>query len=116
MQGADNKVLEAIRNQTLDADCLTPAEQALLQFVRVVTEAAYKVAPETVQPLRENGWTDPQIAEAVYITALFAFFNRVADAFGLEDPRSFWKEIYENKESTGSETRGEDTPSSDDDR
>ena len=26
---------------------------------------------------------DAQIAEAVYITALFAFFNRVADAFGL---------------------------------
>jgi hypothetical protein len=32
------------------------------------------------------GWTDQQIAEAVYITALFAFFNRVADAFGLEAP------------------------------
>ena len=27
-----------------------------------------------------------EIAEAVYITALFAFFNRVADAFGLEEP------------------------------
>ena len=25
-------------------------------------------------------------ALAVYVTALFAFFNRVADAFGLEDP------------------------------
>ena len=25
-------------------------------------------------------------SEGVYITALFAFFNRVADAFGLEDP------------------------------
>ncbi len=34
-----------------------------------------------------HGWTDPQIAEGIYITALFAFFNRVADAFGLEDPR-----------------------------
>ena len=39
-----------------------------------------------MQRLRDAGWTDPQIAEAVYITALFAFFNRVADAFGLEDP------------------------------
>jgi alkylhydroperoxidase family enzyme len=36
-----------------------------------------------VQLLRDHGWTDPQIAEAVYITALFAFFNRVADAFGI---------------------------------
>jgi alkylhydroperoxidase family enzyme len=32
---------------------------------------------------RDHGWTEPQIAEAVYITAMFAFFNRVADAFGI---------------------------------
>jgi alkylhydroperoxidase family enzyme len=36
-----------------------------------------------VQALRDHGWTEPQIAEAVYITAMFAFFNRVADAFGI---------------------------------
>ena len=44
---------------------------------------------EDVQGLRDVGWTDPQIAEAVYITAMFAFFNRVADAFGLDDPNYF---------------------------
>jgi alkylhydroperoxidase family enzyme len=33
--------------------------------------------------LRGAGWKEEQIAEAVYITALFAFFNRVADAFGI---------------------------------
>jgi len=36
-----------------------------------------------VQELRDTGWSENQIAEAVYITALFAFFNRVADAFGV---------------------------------
>ena len=36
-----------------------------------------------MQTLRNHGWTEPQIAEAVYITAMFAFFNRVADAFGV---------------------------------
>jgi alkylhydroperoxidase family enzyme len=36
-----------------------------------------------VQKLRDAGWTENQISEAVYITALFAFFNRVADAFGI---------------------------------
>jgi alkylhydroperoxidase family enzyme len=51
--------------------------------VKRVTEAAYKTAPEDVQQLRDVGWTEPQIAEAVYITAIFAFFNRVADAFGI---------------------------------
>jgi alkylhydroperoxidase family enzyme len=33
--------------------------------------------------LRLAGWTEDQIAEAVYVIAIFAFFNRVADAFGI---------------------------------
>lgn len=49
-----------------------------------VTVAAYRTTPEDVENLRQHGWTEPQIAEAVYITAMFAFFNRVADAFGIE--------------------------------
>jgi alkylhydroperoxidase family enzyme len=36
-----------------------------------------------VQKLRDAGWTESQISEAVYVVALFAFFNRVADAFGV---------------------------------
>jgi alkylhydroperoxidase family enzyme len=54
-----------------------------LDYVTKVTEAAYRTTPEDVEGLRLLGWTDPQIAEAVYITAMFAFFNRVADAFGI---------------------------------
>lgn len=51
--------------------------------MKKVTESAPRTTPEDVQRLRDAGWTEPQIAEAVYITALFAFFNRVADAFGI---------------------------------
>lgn len=64
-------------------------EHALLRFVETVTKHAYKTTDEDVQGLRDLGWTDPQIAEAVYVTAMFAFFNRVADAFGLDDPNYF---------------------------
>ncbi|MFC5861404.1 carboxymuconolactone decarboxylase family protein [Acidicapsa dinghuensis] len=67
----------------LDEADLTGAERALLDYVAKVTEAAYRTTPEDVQNLRDHGWTEPQIAEAVYITAMFAFFNRVADAFGI---------------------------------
>jgi alkylhydroperoxidase family enzyme len=62
---------------------LSAGERALLEYVKKVTEAAYRTTHEDVQTLREHGWTEPQIAEAVYITAMFAFFNRVADAFGI---------------------------------
>jgi alkylhydroperoxidase family enzyme len=48
-----------------------------------VTEAAPRTTPDDVQKLRAARWSENQIAEAVYIAALFAFFNRVADAFGV---------------------------------
>jgi alkylhydroperoxidase family enzyme len=54
-----------------------------MDYVKLVTDAAYRSTPEDVEKLRAAGWKEEQIAEAVYITALFAFFNRVADAFGV---------------------------------
>ncbi len=73
----------------LEAAPVSVAERALLCYARKVTEHANRTTVEDVEGLRAHGWTDPQIAEGVYVTALFAFFNRVADAFGLEDPNYF---------------------------
>ena len=54
-----------------------------MEYVKIITDAAYRSTPDDVEKLRQIGWSEDQIAEAVYITALFAFFNRVADAFGI---------------------------------
>jgi alkylhydroperoxidase family enzyme len=75
--------VQAIAEGKLEDAELTPAERVLLEYVTKVTEAAYRTTEEDVQVLRDHGWSEPQIAEAVYITAMFAFFNRVADAFGI---------------------------------
>jgi alkylhydroperoxidase family enzyme len=72
-----------LANGNLEDAGLSPAERTLLDYVTKVTEAAYRTTAEDVQKLRDQSWTEPQIAEAVYITAMFAFFNRVADAFGI---------------------------------
>jgi alkylhydroperoxidase family enzyme len=94
--------VQALAEGRLDDAGLSPAERALLDYVKMVTEAAYRTTPEDVQTLREHGWTDPQIAEAVYITALFAFFNRVADAFGIP-PQGYLETNTLTKRSEGSE-------------
>lgn len=62
------------------------SERTLLELVELLTRHSYRTTQDDIDRLRAVGWTDEQIAEAVYITAIFAFFNRVADAFGLEDP------------------------------
>jgi alkylhydroperoxidase family enzyme len=67
----------------LDQAGLTGAERALLEYVELITRAAYRSTADDVEKLRLAGWKEEEIAEAVYITALFAFFNRVADAFGI---------------------------------
>ncbi len=54
-----------------------------MDYAKIITEAAYRSTTDDVQRLRDHGWSEEQISEAVYIIAMFAFFNRVADAFGV---------------------------------
>ncbi|HTR67383.1 MAG TPA: hypothetical protein VMH85_16505 [Terriglobales bacterium] len=75
--------MSAVLEGKLGEAGLTAAERALMDYVKLITEAAPRSTHEDVQKLRDAGWNENQISEAVYITALFAFFNRVADAFGV---------------------------------
>jgi uncharacterized peroxidase-related enzyme len=83
VHGGSVESLAALLACTLDAVTLTNAERALLEFVDVVNQGGESVSPASVQGLRDHGWTDLQIAEAIHLTALFATFNRVVNAFGL---------------------------------
>ena len=65
---------------------LNDRDRSLMEFVELVTSHAWRSTPEGIQQLRDVGWLEEQIAEAVYVTGLFAMFNRIADAFGLQDP------------------------------
>jgi alkylhydroperoxidase family enzyme len=78
---------QGLRAGDLDAANLPAHERALLEFVGTVTKHAYRVTDEQVQGLRDMGWSDEQIAEAVYDAAMFNLFVRLADAFDIHpDP------------------------------
>jgi len=83
MYGGSSAALKAILNDDLGSPELTLAEQLLLEFVRKVNGFSYEVDAEDTALLMKAGWSELQIAEAIHITALFATFNRVANAFGL---------------------------------
>ena len=57
--------------------------------VGTIARHAYRVTDEQVQALRDVGWTEPQIAEAVYDAALFSLFVRLADAFDIHPPAEY---------------------------
>jgi alkylhydroperoxidase family enzyme len=89
-------VTDALARGDLDAGPLPENLRALLSVAGTITRHAYQVTDAQIQDLRDKGWTEPQIAEMVYVTALFAFFNRVADAFGIDSqgyggPRPEWE-------------------------
>jgi alkylhydroperoxidase family enzyme len=79
----------ALRDGDLDAAGLTPKHRLLLEFVETLTRHAYRITDEQVERLREAGWTDAQIAEAVYDGALFNLFVRLADAFDIHPDPSY---------------------------
>lgn len=86
MQDENETVARALAQGDLDAAVsagLAANRAALLAFVRKLTLEPYRVSAADTDALRQHGYNDDQLAEAVYITALFAFFNRVADGFGI---------------------------------
>jgi alkylhydroperoxidase family enzyme len=85
LQGEEyGEVAQALRDGRFADLPVTGPERLLLDFVATVSRHAYRVTDAQVDRLRAAGWTDEQIAEAVYDAALFSFFVRVADAFGIE--------------------------------
>lgn len=87
MQGETDAVARAIAAADLDAASAAGLEaprRALLELAEKLTRHAYKITPEDIEGLRGHGYSDEQIAEMIYDAALFNFFNKVADAFGIE--------------------------------
>jgi uncharacterized peroxidase-related enzyme len=83
MCGGSSQALAAIQANHLHSPALTIAEQALLAFAAKVNLNSSRIGRDDVQQLLVAGWSEAQIAEAVHVSALFATFNRVANAFGL---------------------------------
>jgi uncharacterized peroxidase-related enzyme len=81
--GASADQLEAVQSRHTQSVDLAPQERALLGFADKVTRASHAVSRTDIDLLKQVGWSDEQIAEATHITALFAAFNRIANAFGL---------------------------------
>ena len=82
-QGGSKESLFAIQDNDLQADVFSEKERALLLFAQKVTCVSNQICRSDIDKLLQSGWTEPQIAEAVHIAALYAAFNRIANAFGL---------------------------------
>ena len=83
VHGASEDVVATLLAGDARHDSIELSERVLLEFVGKVNSESFKITSEDVHHLRASGWSNDQIAEAVHVASAFAFFNRVANSFGL---------------------------------
>lgn len=67
---------------------LTPADRALCAFAAKLTLDQHAMSPADLAVLREVGFNDRAIHDAVQVIGYFNYITRVADALGVE-PETF---------------------------
>lgn len=64
---------------------LGDADRALCAFATKLTHAQHEMTPADLDSLREHGFDDTAIHDAVQTIGYFNYVSRVADALGVED-------------------------------
>lgn len=86
--GLDVRLSQVAMDDYRNAD-LDPALRALLDFAVALTHEPRGQGEGAVVALRAAGWSDAAILEAVEIIGFFNYYNRMADALGVE-PEPEW--------------------------
>ncbi|HFB53736.1 MAG TPA: carboxymuconolactone decarboxylase family protein [Sulfurimonas autotrophica] len=83
MLGLSEERIEEIL-QGVDAISTDAKEKALLNFaIKASKKDNYKILKEEIDALKEMGWSDVQILEAVAITGYFNYINTLSNVFAL---------------------------------
>ncbi|MDQ7044413.1 MAG: peroxidase-related enzyme [Sulfurimonas sp.] len=83
MLGLSEEKIEEIL-QGVDSINTSDKDKALLHFcIKAAKKDSYKILKEELDALKDMGFTDVQILEAVSITAYFNYINTLSNVFGL---------------------------------
>ncbi len=78
----DEKIEEIL--QGVDAINTDDKDKALLNFcIRAAQKDSYKILKEEIDDLKDMGWSDVQVLEAVAITGYFNYINTLSNVFAL---------------------------------
>lgn len=63
---------------------LAPRDRVMLDFAAKLTRTPAEMKEADVQRLRAAGFDDGQVHDVAQVTALFAYYNRMADGLGID--------------------------------
>ena len=76
--------MDAIKHKRWrDLPDLTPRQRALCAIAEKLTLQPTRMTAEDWQPLRDLGFDDQGLLEVAHVVAIFNYFPRMADGFGL---------------------------------
>ena len=79
---SDEKIEEIL--QGVDAINTDDKDKALLNFcIKAAKKDSYKILKEEIDALKDMGWSDIQVVEAVAITGYFNYINTLSNVFSL---------------------------------
>lgn len=81
-QGFTQEEVQSILADVDGSDRIDAKTKRLLHLAEKVTRHAYKVTAEDIQALEQDGCREEEIFEAIAVTALFNYMDRMADALG----------------------------------
>ena len=67
-----------------NAENLSPAELAMLDYAVKLTHTPWEMKKADVEKLRQAGFSDADILDINQVTGYYAFVNRLADGLGVE--------------------------------
>jgi uncharacterized peroxidase-related enzyme len=81
--------VEAIKDRRWRELDLTPRQRALCEVAEKMSAEPTKMTEADWQPLRDLGFDDQALLEVGHVVALFNYYTRMADGFGLQlDPQT----------------------------
>ena len=81
-QGFTREQVESIISDIDGSSLIDDKTKLLLHFAEKINRNAYKVTEEDIKNLAAAGCSEEEIFEAVAVTSLFNYMDRMADALG----------------------------------
>ncbi|WP_374765070.1 carboxymuconolactone decarboxylase family protein [Yunchengibacter salinarum] len=92
--GIDHTVFDRLVDD-LDSAPIDEELKPLLSYVRKLTRLPYKMTQDDVDAVLNAGWSESALHDAILVTNLFNFMNRVIFAHGLPDHEALYRERLE---------------------